>query len=501
VSGLVPVIASYALLTSAVLLMPAASDAASWSGRPVERLAALGSLSLLLGVALGYLFNTPERVAACERRAGLAAPPTASAAPRTPPEEARVARARRSLWAAMAPTLAYLAVLLLSGELASRLIGAEVRMFGAALATAFVLDAAREIRARRAHPDLVPVWPEHRPYALSVIQDALSRRSIPWHARSFAQCALLRFTGPYVPVEVLVPAKDAARARSALQQALTGDAVANVFGDLDPANEPPPDDKAPPRGGSSGRRRTAALAAMAAALLVGFVAATTDFGTAKPLTAEEREARRALLQIVAVDDEDDPLEEAARASAEEDLPVGLSFALEDAPVGPGRTQVVHVARMIARQGEPLDAAAARIEHWLGSIRVPEGTRFALADLVEHDDDADAWTAVGLRTYLLRADLSITGADVVDAIAMPPRDPDGVAYVSVELTAEGAERFRRFTARNVKRRVAIVVKGRVASAPVITSEIAGGHLQITMGAGRPNQQLADAKLLAQALGGR
>ncbi|MEZ4308098.1 MAG: hypothetical protein R3F14_08645 [Polyangiaceae bacterium] len=55
-------------------------------------------------------------------------------------------------------------------------------------------------------------------------------------------------------------------------------------------------------------------------------------------------------------------------------------------------------------------------------------------------------------------------------------------VRVQLTPEGGERFQRATAANIQRRLAIVVRGRVLSAPVIQSEIGGGTVVITMGAG-------------------
>jgi preprotein translocase subunit SecD len=53
---------------------------------------------------------------------------------------------------------------------------------------------------------------------------------------------------------------------------------------------------------------------------------------------------------------------------------------------------------------------------------------------------------------------------------------------------------------VQRRLAILVDGRVDSAPVVKSEIGGGRLTITMGAGEPEKQLADARRLAASLGG-
>lgn len=74
-------------------------------------------------------------------------------------------------------------------------------------------------------------------------------------------------------------------------------------------------------------------------------------------------------------------------------------------------------------------------------------------------------------------------------------------VNLQLTPEGARRFEDFTAANVKRRLAILVDGRVVSAPVIFTRIPGGNVSITMGTGDPEQQLADARRLARELAGR
>jgi preprotein translocase subunit SecD len=74
-------------------------------------------------------------------------------------------------------------------------------------------------------------------------------------------------------------------------------------------------------------------------------------------------------------------------------------------------------------------------------------------------------------------------------------------VRVALGEAGAERFRAFTAAHVKRRLAIVVDGRVESAPVIQTEIPGGVVSITMGAGAPEEQQAQARRLADRLMGR
>jgi preprotein translocase subunit SecD len=85
--------------------------------------------------------------------------------------------------------------------------------------------------------------------------------------------------------------------------------------------------------------------------------------------------------------------------------------------------------------------------------------------------------------------------------MSPSGGAETAVVAVELTPAGGEKLLRFTSKNVGRRMAIVVDGAVMSAPRIISPISGGHLQITMGAGDVEEQIAQAEHLADVLMGQ
>lgn len=69
---------------------------------------------------------------------------------------------------------------------------------------------------------------------------------------------------------------------------------------------------------------------------------------------------------------------------------------------------------------------------------------------------------------------------------------------LELTAEGAERLAAGTRAALKRRIAVVVDGKVVSAPAVQTEIAGGRLTVTLGAADLDQGLAEAERLAVAL---
>jgi preprotein translocase subunit SecD len=95
---------------------------------------------------------------------------------------------------------------------------------------------------------------------------------------------------------------------------------------------------------------------------------------------------------------------------------------------------------------------------------------------------------------------LTEQDIFGAMAMPDEYTGGW-YVAVTLTEDARERFRIATRENIERRIAIVIDDMVESAPIVKSEIGGGHISITMGAGALEKQKADADSLARALSGR
>jgi hypothetical protein len=83
-----------------------------------------------------------------------------------------------------------------------------------------------------------------------------------------------------------------------------------------------------------------------------------------------------------------------------------------------------------------------------------------------------------RTFLLHEKPVLTGDNVVDARVKFEQDNP---YKEVTFNAEGAALFAKFTAENVKKRIAIVLDGMVDSAPIIKSAIPGGICSIHLGA--------------------
>lgn len=71
-------------------------------------------------------------------------------------------------------------------------------------------------------------------------------------------------------------------------------------------------------------------------------------------------------------------------------------------------------------------------------------------------------------YLLEKEAKVTGADLKDARL--GYDEYGKVAVNFELNPKGAKRFGALTGRNIGKRLAIVLEGKVQSAPVIRSKI-------------------------------
>ena len=80
-----------------------------------------------------------------------------------------------------------------------------------------------------------------------------------------------------------------------------------------------------------------------------------------------------------------------------------------------------------------------------------------------------------ETLLLEENILISGNDLENVNVS--NDSFGRPAVEIQLTAEGSKKFADVTSRNTERRLAIVVKDSVLSAPVIREKISGGKLLI------------------------
>jgi SecY len=86
--------------------------------------------------------------------------------------------------------------------------------------TAVLLDLKAEWRARRREPTLVAVWPIHQVALVEKARDVLAQADIAVYPRALHHRALLQFFGPYLPIDLMVPAARAAEAQELLAEEL-----------------------------------------------------------------------------------------------------------------------------------------------------------------------------------------------------------------------------------------------------------------------------------------
>jgi hypothetical protein len=326
-----------------------------------------------------------------------------------------------------------------------------------------------------------------------VLRAALAAHGVASRTRGMAVLSLWQVFAPYAPCEIVVAAEDAERATRVLRHLVAGEEAPPL---AEPSASPSPNEPS----WSSGRR-TALIGAALAAVLVTAVGA--HFASRAPEDDSVASGPPAVLEIIRVDDSIDVFG-VTRDDEESFAGQGLAIYVENTRIGPESNVRVHYARCTIRDGETRDAAARRFRAWLDTIVMPDGSprgaRFAMEDVVEVDDDTQKASLVALRTYLLVGEPVLSNADVESAdVAIDKQQHE--PYVAVALTKEGAKKFEWATGEWVERRMAIVVDGRIESAPMIRTKIGGGHLTITMGRGDPERQLADAKRLERALNQR
>jgi len=97
--------------------------------------------------------------------------------------------------------------------------------------------------------------------------------------------------------------------------------------------------------------------------------------------------------------------------------------------------------------------------------------------------------------LLEQKASLTGAALVNAFVRFEQGGLGQPYVALQFNRKGARRFSMLTGKHVGERLAIVLDGKIHSAPVIKQKISGGEAVIT---GRFTQQeAADLAIVLRA----
>jgi preprotein translocase subunit SecD len=157
--------------------------------------------------------------------------------------------------------------------------------------------------------------------------------------------------------------------------------------------------------------------------------------------------------------------------------------------------------MVKRENETIQQCHDRLKKWVSTLEVPDDHQIGYEKLTDFDPDTQKSTEVGWRTFYLFARAEVTGDYITDAtVAQDTQSGAGVGsfYVAVTFSPAGADRFEEVTGANVQRRFAIILDDEIDSAPVIRTKIGGGRASITLGAGDPEQQLAQARQLELVL---
>lgn len=156
--------------------------------------------ALLLGSAAGltWLFNRPAAVRERLVSAGRG-------------EMTAALEARRMLVAQLSRSVVVVGAISLIRSVAGDR-GAIVELVGVVVLAAVAGDLWEEHRARRQHPNLVPVWMDPRPYAAAIALDSLRRAGITAYARSLRFRTLLQFFGPQAPIVIWAPIEVSAEA-------------------------------------------------------------------------------------------------------------------------------------------------------------------------------------------------------------------------------------------------------------------------------------------------
>jgi preprotein translocase subunit SecD len=217
-------------------------------------------------------------------------------------------------------------------------------------------------------------------------------------------------------------------------------------------------------------------------------------------------SQTARLEFKLLDDDNDFFARVRDSAAPGSLPEGLEFWGEQVSVGQdaeGDVKQKQITYAILKKGEQETSQQAlqRLKEWTAALDVPADREigyeleYRTVDEVTQKQEESGW-----RTYLLKTRAEITGDMIRDAVATPDQSASGLGgwYVSLTFTEQGGNIFERITGDNVKRRFAIILDGRVYSAPTIQTRIPGGHAQITLGAGDPEVQLRDSRKLELVL---
>jgi preprotein translocase subunit SecD len=217
-------------------------------------------------------------------------------------------------------------------------------------------------------------------------------------------------------------------------------------------------------------------------------------------------SQTARLEFKLLDDDSDFMKSVEQKATPQSLPEGLEFFTEQVSVGVDKdgdikTRQVTYAFLKKGEKETNQQTLQRFKEWASTLELPPDRELGFE--IEYrtvDEVTLKQEEYGYRTYLLKSHAEVTGDLVRDAAAQPDQSSGSLGgwHVALTFTEQGGRIFERITGENVKRRFAIILDGRVESAPVIQTKIPGGHATITMGSNDPEAQLRDSRKLELVL---
>jgi len=217
-------------------------------------------------------------------------------------------------------------------------------------------------------------------------------------------------------------------------------------------------------------------------------------------------SKTARLEFKLLDDDTDFFGNLSKTLQKESLPEGLEFRQETVPIGKDsagdlRQRTNTFAILNKGPQETTQQTLQRFREWVATLPMPADREVGY-ELIKRtvDEVTGKEEEAGFRSFYLKSRAEVTGDQIRDAGASPQQGQGTLGGWVVNLTFNdrGGKIFETITGNNVKRRFAIILDGRISSAPVIQNKIGGGHCQITLGAGDPEAQLREARQLELVL---
>jgi len=161
-----------------------------------------------------------------------------------------------------------------------------------------------------------------------------------------------------------------------------------------------------------------------------------------------------------------------------------------------------IARLIDPQGRIADAYVSELDRAkLSGFLAREDVKKVMPDNVEFLYDNQAITDPNgekfYRLYMVNKEAELTGGVITDARAEIDQT-NGQPEVTMQMNSDGAREWSRITGANIDKRCAVVLDGKVYTAPTIINKIPTGSSRITGSANMDEAKLLEIVLKAGAL---